>query len=103
MFRLVKHEAILADKLKDPKFRRAYEEERVLAKLAVEIAELRLSRGLSQAALAKRLKTTQQTVSRWEKNNYGNIEVRSLEKIAKVFGATLSITLKKSYKAHARL
>lgn len=103
MFKLAKHETILADKLKDPKFRRAYEEERVLARLAVEIAELRRAKGLSQATLAKKLKTTQQTVSRWEKNNYGNIEVRSLEKIAKVFGATLSITFNTSRKTHAHL
>jgi DNA-binding XRE family transcriptional regulator len=88
----IKHEDVIKAKMRDAKFKQAFKKEQVLARLAVEIAEMRLAKGLSQTEMAQKLHTTQQTISRWEKNNYGNIEVKSLEKIAEVFGKCLKIS-----------
>ncbi len=91
MRKLIKYEDELHESLKDPKFKKMYEKDKVLAGLAVKIAELRYAEGLTQKQLAGRLHTTQQMVSNWETCGTGNIEVKSLEKIAEVLNAKLKI------------
>jgi len=91
--KIIKHKNILEKELKNRTFRKIYEEELVMAEVAVKIAVLRRKQHLTQKALAKKLHTTQQTISKWENDNYENIEVRSLQKIAKALNARLKIEL----------
>lgn len=99
--KIIKHEDVLKKALKNKKFKKLYEEELVMAEIAVEIAERRQKMHLTQKKLAEKLHTTQQTISKWESNNYENIEIRSLQKIAKVLNAKLKIDFISKHKTHS--
>ena len=81
----------LGEELKDPEFRAHYEEERQALKLAMKIAKLREKRGLSQQQLAKRMGTSQQSISRIESGEYGGFTLKTLEKIAEATGTRVKI------------
>ena len=81
----------LIEELKDPLFRKAYEEADLPVRLAIEIAKLREREGLTQADVARKLGTTQQVISRIEKCNQNNLTVGTLQKIAKALNATLHV------------
>ena len=81
----------LNDQLKDPAVRKAYEEEGVFVELAVEIARLREQKGLSQRELARRLHTSQQTISRLESPHNGSLSLRTLIKLAHALGKELKV------------
>ncbi|MBI2884780.1 MAG: XRE family transcriptional regulator [Candidatus Omnitrophica bacterium] len=81
----------LKDQLKNPVFRKAYEEEGVYADLAVQIARLRVRKRLSQKHLARLLHTSQQTVSRLEDPRNASYSVRTLVKVAHALGKELKV------------
>ena len=89
----IQHNDVLEKELKNPTFKKHYEEELVMASVAIKIAALRRKQQLTQKALAKKIHTTQQTISKWENDNYENIEIRSLQKIAKALNARLKIEI----------
>ncbi|MFH0738980.1 MAG: helix-turn-helix domain-containing protein, partial [Candidatus Omnitrophota bacterium] len=62
----VKFKAYLKEELKKPEFKKVFDEEEICASLAIQAAKIRQKEGLTQKGLAKRLHTTQQTVSRLE-------------------------------------
>ncbi|MBU0570739.1 MAG: helix-turn-helix transcriptional regulator [Candidatus Omnitrophica bacterium] len=70
--------------LKDPEFRKAFEEEEVYATVAIQIAKMREKEDLTQKELAKRLHTTQQTVSRLEETQNRSYSLKTLIKVARV-------------------
>ncbi len=79
------------EELKDPGFRRAYEDADLPVRLAIQIAKLREKRGLSQKELAQKLGTKQQVISRIEKFRQTNLTLETLQKIARVLHAHLVI------------
>lgn len=81
----------LRERLKDEEFRKAFDEEDVYARLAVQIAELREKQGLSQADLARELHTSQQMVSRLEDPHNGSISLNTLVKLAQAFHKRLKV------------
>jgi DNA-binding XRE family transcriptional regulator/mRNA-degrading endonuclease RelE of RelBE toxin-antitoxin system len=83
----------LREDLRDRKFKQAFDEEHVFARLAVEIAKAREEQGLSQKQVADRLHTTQQTVSRLENPHNRSFSLATLIKFAKVFRKNLEIHL----------
>jgi ribosome-binding protein aMBF1 (putative translation factor) len=82
----------LTEKLKNPKFKRFYEEEAKRMSIAVKIAQAREAAGLSQKELAARMGTTLQAISRLESGNC-SYTLRTLAKIAEVTGTRLKIDL----------
>ncbi len=72
--------------LKDREFRRAFEEEELYASVAIQIARIRQKKKLTQRELARRLKTTQQTVSRLEDRSYS---LKTLERVARALDKRL--------------
>ncbi|MFH0985129.1 MAG: helix-turn-helix transcriptional regulator [Candidatus Omnitrophota bacterium] len=83
----------LKEDLQDKNFKKAFDEEDVFARLAVEIAKVREEQGISQRELAERLHTTQQTVSRLENPRNRSFSLSTLIKLAKVFHKSLEIHL----------
>ena len=83
----------LKEDLQDKNFKKAFDEEDLFARLAVEIAKAREEQGLSQRDLAGRLHTTQQTVSRLENPHNRSFSLATLIKLAKVFHKNLEIHL----------
>jgi DNA-binding XRE family transcriptional regulator len=87
--------AWLERKLRDRKFREGYERELHAARLAVQMARLRCKLGLTQAALAARMATSQQAVARLERGDYDGVSLRTLERVAEALGAELVLNLRR--------
>ena len=81
----------LREDIKDPEFKKHYQEERQSLKLAMKIAELRNQKGLSQQELAKLMGTSQQAISRIESGEYEGFTLKTLEKIAEATGMRVKI------------
>ena len=81
----------LSEDLKDPEFKAYYQEERQALQLALQIAELRAKKGLSQQELAKLMGTSQQAISRIESGDYEGFTLKTLEKIAEATGTRVKI------------
>ncbi len=77
--------------LANPEFRQAFEQEEIFASLAIQIARIREKKGLSQTDLAKRLHTTQQTVSRLEDTHNKSYSLNTLVKLAEALHKKLKI------------
>ena len=77
--------------MKDPQYRKEYEALEEEFALAAEIAKARSHSGLSQAQLARRMKTTQSTIARLESGR-GRPSTRTLNRFAKATGHRLKIS-----------
>ena len=77
--------------LKDPEVRRHYDAMEEEFALMAEVAKARARAGLSQAELAKRMKTTQSTIARLERGR-GLPSTRTLGRFAKATGHRLKIS-----------
>lgn len=84
----------IAKELKNPEFKKYYEEEGLNVRIALEVAKLRKQHHLSQEQLAKKLNMPQQAVSRLEQPNYSGYTLKTLIKLANVFNKKLSIRFK---------
>lgn len=76
---------------KDPEYRKADEELAPEFALAQALIEARTRADLTQAELAKRMKTTQSTVARLESGRV-HPSTRTLERIARATGTQLRIS-----------
>ena len=81
----------LREELKNPEFKKAFDEEEVYAKLAIQIARLREEQGLSQKDLARRLHTSQQMISRLEDPHNRSFSLNTLMKLAEALHKRLDI------------
>jgi len=79
--------------LRDPEFRKAFDEEEVYASLAIQIAKIRQKKNLTQQELAKRLHTTQQNISRLEDINNRSCSLKTLIKVARMLDKRLKVEL----------
>ena len=80
----------LAEKLKNPRFRKYYDEYGKQLEIAYQILKLRKQKGISQAELAKKIGTKQSNVARMETGQQ-NFTTDTLQKIASVFNRDLKI------------
>jgi len=80
----------LKDSLKDPVFRKAWEESEVEYQVARQIIAERLRRKMTQGELAKKAKTTQAVISRIERMTE-NVSVELLKRIAGAFGSRVKV------------
>ena len=88
---MIKFRDRLKKDLKDPVFKRAYEEEGVFVDIAVQIAKLREKKAISQKKLAGLLHTSQQMISRLEDPHNDSFSLKTLLKLAKAFNKKLSV------------
>ncbi len=77
--------------MKNPEYRKEYDALEEEFALIAEVAKARLRAGLTQAQLAKRMKTTQSTVARLESGR-GQPSTRTLARFAKATGHRLKIS-----------
>ena len=77
--------------MKEPGYRKEYEALEEEFALMAEVAKARARAGLSQAELAKRMKTTQSTIARLESGR-GLPSTRTLGRFAKATGHRLKIS-----------
>ncbi len=81
----------LKEELKDSKFKKAFDEEEIYASLAIKIAKIRQGMNLTQKDLAKRLHTTQQTISRLENIHNKSYSLNTLAELARALGKQLKV------------
>ncbi len=84
----------LEEQLKDPDFKERFRKAGEAWDVAIQIASLRKRCGLSQKELARRLKTSQQQVSRLESPSYEGHSLSMLRRVAEVLGATVQVEIK---------
>ena len=77
--------------MKEPAYRKEYEALEEEFVLIEAIAKARIRAGLSQAELARRMKTTQSTIARLESGR-GRPSTRTLDRFAKATGHRLRIS-----------
>lgn len=82
----------LAESLKDPMFKKEWEESEPEYKLACLFIEKRLKKKMSQRDLAKKLHTSQAVISRLESGN-SNPSLNLLKRIAAALEVKLHISL----------
>ena len=85
-------EDFLREELKDPKFKRLYDEFGQQLDIAYRINHLRRQKKMSQAVLAKKVGTTQSNIARLESGNE-NITIQTLSRIARALNAELKVAL----------
>ncbi|MCK4473827.1 helix-turn-helix transcriptional regulator [Candidatus Parcubacteria bacterium] len=80
----------LAKELKNPKFKKYYDEYGKQLEIAYQILQLRKQKRMSQAELARKIGTKQSNVARMEAGQQ-NFTTDTLQKIASVFNRDLKI------------
>lgn len=83
----------LREDLKKQEFHKIFNEEEIYASLAIQAAKIRQEEGLTQKELAKRLHTTQQTVSRLEDIHNKSYSLNTLIKLARALNKQLKVEL----------
>jgi DNA-binding XRE family transcriptional regulator len=83
----------LKARMKDPAFAEAFQRASEDWDVALQLTVLRKQAGLSQAALARKMNTSQQQICRLESSNYQGHSLRTLKKVAKVLQAQVYIVL----------
>ena len=83
----------LEEQLKDPGFAGRFEKAGEAWEVALQIAALREKAGLSQKDLARKLRTSQQNISRLESPAYEGHSLSMLRRVADLLGATVRVTI----------
>lgn len=81
-----------AQLLKNKEFKKAYDALEPEFALAQAVIERRLKKGLTQTALARKMKTKQSAIARLESGNY-NPTLQFLEKVAQALDAELKVSI----------
>jgi transcriptional regulator with XRE-family HTH domain len=82
----------LEDQLRDADFAERFRRAGEAWEVALQIAALREKAGLSQKDLARKLRTSQQQISRLESPSYEGHSLSMLRRVANVLGATVRVT-----------
>lgn len=83
----------LKKRLKNPEFKKAWEDSEVEYQLAKRLIESRLAKKMSQRQLAKKVKTTQAVISRIETMS-ANPSLSLIKRIAEKLDLKVSLTFK---------
>jgi transcriptional regulator with XRE-family HTH domain len=81
----------LEEQLKDPDFAERFERAGEGWDIALQISKLREDAGLSQKQLARKLKTSQQNISRLESPGYEGHSLSMLRKVARALHARVRV------------
>ncbi len=84
-------DAYLDEQLKDPEFAERFQKAGKAWDVALKIAALRRQAGLSQKAMARKLGTSQQQISRLESPAYEGHSLSTLRRVAGALGAEVHI------------
>ena|SRR3989339_2181852 len=78
--------------MKDPEYRRAYEESETEFQIAGQMIKARIKQNITQEELAKRVKTGQAVISRLEGAN-AKPSISLLERVARALNIKFNITI----------
>ena len=89
----------LEEQLGDPEFADRFKRAGEAWDVALQLAALREQAGLSQVELARKLKTTQQQISRLESPGYEGHSLSMLRRVARVLNAHVRVVFEPGKKA----
>jgi transcriptional regulator with XRE-family HTH domain len=89
-----KFDRYLEEQLRDPDLRDKSSKIGEAWDVAIQLASLRKKSGLSQKELARRVRTSQQQISRLESPSYEGHSLSMLRRVANVLGATVHVEIK---------
>ena len=92
--RLTTHKQVLKSFLKDPEFHQGYQEELDKLRLVDALTALRRRQGLTQAALAKRLRVSQPFIAKLERAETHNFTLDTLIKVVEALNGELVIQVR---------
>ncbi len=95
-------ERYLERQMKDPGFASRFEQAGEAWDIAVQLAALREQAGLSQKELARRLKTSQQHISRLESPGYEGHSLTNLRRVARALNARVRVVFEPVDKPNRR-
>ena len=81
----------LEEQMQDPEFAARFERAGDAWDVALQLAALRVQAGLSQKELARRLKTSQQHISRLESPSYEGHSLANLRRVAQALNARVRV------------
>jgi ribosome-binding protein aMBF1 (putative translation factor) len=93
-------DSYLAQQMQDPAFAARFESAGEAWDVALQLAALRQQAGLTQKELARKLKTSQQQVSRLESPGYEGHSLGMLRRVAKALNARVRVTTRRPKKRH---
>ena len=88
----------LTEQMRDPRFAARFERAGEAWDVALQIAAMREQAGLSQKELARRLKTSQQQISRLESPDYEGHSLANLRRVAEVLHARVRVVFEREEK-----
>ena len=95
--RFVRHEDVMREQMRDPAFRAAYEERRLVHEVALAVRSLRERAGSTQEQLAKKIGVSQPVIGRIEKSiGYRTPSWETLRKVFLALGYQLKLQLVES-------
>ncbi len=74
---------VLAKQMKDPEFKKAWDNLAAEYDLAAEVIRMRMARNLTQTQLAKLVGTSQPAIARLESGNHTNVTLAFLYRVAR--------------------
>jgi len=96
-------DVFLEEQLRDPGFAKRFKRAGEAWDVALQIAALREQAGLSQKELARRLKTSQQQISRLESPDYEGHSLANLRRVAEVLHARVRVVFEPFEKSVKRV
>ena len=93
----------LEEQLQDATFARRFRRAGDAWDIALQLAALRKQAGISQKELARKLRTSQQQISRLESPGYEGHSLSMLRRVADALGATVRVTFTVSDTARGRV
>ncbi|OGF82197.1 hypothetical protein A3B18_04100 [Candidatus Giovannonibacteria bacterium RIFCSPLOWO2_01_FULL_46_13] len=91
--KLIPFEKVKKDALKDPEVKKAYDDLELEFTLKAFMMQKRIDEGITQKELARRAKTKQSAISRFESGNY-NPSLAWVNNLAHALNAEVRISLK---------
>src|SRR5512140_769271 len=82
----------LEEQLRDPDFAERFKRAGEAWDVALQVAAFREKAGLTQKELARKLKTSQQQISRLESPSYEGHSLSMLRRVAQALGASVHVT-----------
>jgi ribosome-binding protein aMBF1 (putative translation factor) len=87
-------DSYLAEQLQDPAFAARFESAGEAWDVSLQLAALRKQSGLTQKELSRKLKTSQQQISRLESPGYEGHSLGMLRRVAKALNARVHVSIK---------
>jgi transcriptional regulator with XRE-family HTH domain len=84
-------DSFLEEQVRDPEFAERFERAGEAWDVALQLVALRERAGLSQSELARKLKTSQQNISRLESPSYEGHSLKMLRKVARALNAQVRV------------